>query len=582
MINDNIDFDYAISKIKQGTNTDIYLQPEILNSDYINNSFSQIENTLNTLYEKTRYLEDSIIYAKEFLETRINQFSVEMNAVLHEIENVADVSKAKNLAYISYNVPFVQCTETIADKGNNEIKPLVIKDNKYLTLNNKKSELIKFSSCERNSIYVPYKDNLSAVSAAGQIIKNKDEAYRVVYLEEKLIPEGLSESILIFFESSITINNIDIGVSNCTVKNLEFGLINGEKEIIEEYNIDMPIKKRHCNYIKFDLVCTNYELIVYELDKAYMTDNVWSQAKELEFDTSVDLQTTKFDTSVFISRHNVNRNTKKFFRGRHHNHRKCKKHRHGHSDYEDSIPKYEVDIPKYEVGIPEIDTGYVPDVQDELIELEEEPITTELKMYSYVFGLDSLTITHCEHETDGYMISDPIYIGDLKPGEYIRLDVSHNKFDCNEISYSILDEDIEIPIAIINEEFIENELLFGEGIETRFSMDFDSGRDYVKETVSKDGSVIGITYFDAQKEVSEMLKKAMKEKVEDSQKEINLSRYSVTYKPSNDFFDYKPLHNTIRVKCYIRTMNPQSEQMPYIENIIIKKYGEESLWTNRY
>mgnify|MGYP006363847977 FL=1 len=79
MINDTIDFDYAISKILHGTETNIYLQPEILKSDYINESFKQIENTLNTLYEKTRYLEDSIAYTKQFLETRINYFDNEID-----------------------------------------------------------------------------------------------------------------------------------------------------------------------------------------------------------------------------------------------------------------------------------------------------------------------------------------------------------------------------------------------------------------------------------------------------------------------------------------------------------------------
>ena len=34
-------------------------------------------------------------------------------------------------------------------------------------------------------------DNLNSIKKIGQIIKNKDEAYRAIYLEEKLIPKDI-------------------------------------------------------------------------------------------------------------------------------------------------------------------------------------------------------------------------------------------------------------------------------------------------------------------------------------------------------------------------------------------------------
>ena len=193
MINDTIDFDYAISQLLQGTNTDIYLQANVLNSDYMNKSFEQIENTLNTLYEKTRYLEDSIAYTKEFLETKINYFNNEINSVLHEIENVANSSK--NLAYISYNVPFVNNTAILSDRDWRPLHPLEVRDNKHLTLGYKKNDDIKFSSCKRVSNLIPYKDNLDSVKKLGKITRNKNEAYRTIYLEEQLRSDGLSETI---------------------------------------------------------------------------------------------------------------------------------------------------------------------------------------------------------------------------------------------------------------------------------------------------------------------------------------------------------------------------------------------------
>ena len=67
MLKDNTDFDYNISKLKEDLNIDITLQDEIMDSEIMNTSLKSIENNLNTLYEKTRYLEDAIDYAKTFL-----------------------------------------------------------------------------------------------------------------------------------------------------------------------------------------------------------------------------------------------------------------------------------------------------------------------------------------------------------------------------------------------------------------------------------------------------------------------------------------------------------------------------------
>ena len=530
MINDTIDFDYAISQLLQGTNTDIYLQANVLNSDYMNKSFEQIENTLNTLYEKTRYLEDSIAYTKEFLETKINHFNNEINSVLHEIENVANSSK--NLAYISYNVPFVNNTAILSDRDGRPLHPLEVRDNKHLTLGYKKNDDIKFNSCKRVSNLIPYKDNLDSIKALGKITRNKNEAYRAIYLEEQLRSDGLSETITFYFKEPVDINNINISTSNCKVENLKFGLINNIAEYIDEYTIDMPIKARQCVYIQFDLVCLNYELIKYELDKRYIEENnlwgnVWSNIKEFEYKSaSMTELHSKFDTSMVISKYNSTKNIKRVY-----------------SEAPESIIEY--------------------------------------SLFSYIFGIDSLTINNSEFYTDGYMISDPIHIGKLKSsaGEYIRLHVDHNKGQCSEISYSILDGDIEYPITIMNENHIENELLFGEGYSTRFEIDRSDDLDY-QETIKQNGNIVDISLNDAQKQITQAVINAAN--LDENTDNKVIDRYSITYKPVDDKFNFTPLNDTIQIKCYIRTLNKTVEQIPYISSISIRKYGEDSLWTNRY
>ena len=501
MIKDTIDFDYAISQIAKGSETTVYLQPEVLNSEYINESFKQIETTLNTLYEKTRYLEDVIAYTKEFLETRITQFNSEIDSVLHEIENVADSSK--NLSYISYNVPFIKNTSAILDRdGLTNLYPLTIKNNN-LTLDYIIDKNQNYSMWSKISDSVPYKDNISQV---------KEQAYRTIYLEEKLAPTGMSETIFVYFNEPTIVNTLNIQPVNCVIKNLRFGLINGLEENVGDYSIDMSIDTRVCTYIKFDLVCVNYDLNVYTLDKTLITDNLWSKIQEFEYNQIANIA-TKFDASMIISKTATNSQTGK---------KKT-------ITYNSS----------------------------------ENKTTTTLKMYSYIFGIDTFEVKNSEVYTDGYMISDPISIGHLKEGEYIRLEVKHNKNVDGEISYSILDGDIEIPIAIMNEEWIDNELIFG-NTDTRFDMDFDSGVSYIQEVIKKNGSIIETSYIDAKQQALS-----------------GTDRYSVTYRTSADCYDCKPINNTIRVKCYIRSYG-KLKNIPYISSIAIRKYGEESLWINRY
>ena len=501
VIKDTIDFDYAISQIGKNSEINVYLQPNVLNSDNINKTFQEVESTLNMLYEKTRYLEDSIAYTKEFLETRIHHFHNEIDSVLHEIEDISNSSK--NLSYISYNVPFVQNTKPILDRdGLTNIYPLVIKNND-LTLDYMIDKKQEFSMWSKISDSIPYKDNLNEV---------KEQAYRTIYLEEKLMPEGMTETIYVYFKEPTMVNTLNISPVNCKVTNLKFGLINGLEENVGDYTIDMSIETRVCTYIKFDLVCTNYDLNMYTLDKSLITDNLWSKIQEFEFNQITNVA-TKFDASMIISKTTTNSQTGK--------------------------------------------------KKTITYNSKENKITTNLKMYSYVFGIDAFEIRDSQFYTDGYMISDPIAIGALKEGEYIRLDVKHNKNVNGEIAYSILDGDREIPIAIMEDEWVENELVLG-NIDTRFDMDSDSSMLYEKEVIKKNGSIIEASYVDAK------------------QQALNSNdRFSVTYKTSTDFYDYKPLNNTIRIKCYIRTYG-NVRNIPYVSNISIRKYGEESLWINRF
>ena len=73
MDNTNIDFEYSIEQIKRPIVTDYNMQQIYLNSEDINNGFKNMENSLNILYENTRYLEDAISYCDACLNLKITE-----------------------------------------------------------------------------------------------------------------------------------------------------------------------------------------------------------------------------------------------------------------------------------------------------------------------------------------------------------------------------------------------------------------------------------------------------------------------------------------------------------------------------
>lgn len=501
MIKNSIDFDYAINKITEEKNADIKEQKNILDSTSFNHTFKEVEETLNTLYEKTRYLEDSIQYAKSFLDTKIRDFNNEMQSTIKELESLLDMSK--NLSYISYNVPLKANSIYINDRDShyNNLSPLIIKDS-ALTLGYKKINKHKLSSINRICDCIPYDDNLNTAI--------KTEKYQGIYLEEKLIKDGLRETLVFYFPKPITINVLDFKPINCSVQNIRFGLINGIEERAHDYNLAMTNTYRTCIYIKIDLVCTNYNTIIYEVEKDKITNSLWSDLKQHEVKQSSALlnKDNKLKKEYIISRTTVDRIT-------------------GQSIKENYSS---------------------PDKKD----------TVFFKLYSYIFGLDSFSFINSVQESSGYFISDYINIGSLTKDEYISLNVSQVKNDNACIEYSILDGEKEIPIIPQDIETIENEPIFN-NLETRFVRDINSLN---KEIIKKDGQLIDISYDDA--------------------KTMTDGKYSITYTPSSITNVVTPINKEIRIKAYIRMYGSDIKEIPYIDLITIRKYGEETLWINKY
>jgi hypothetical protein len=507
MIKDSIDFDYAINKITSLTEPEIKYQGEYLESSKLNETFKSIEESLNTLYEKTRYLEDSIQYARVFLDNKIKTFNEEMDSIIKELETTVDMSK--NLSYLSYNVPLKQNDSVIDDrvKSQDKLSPLILKDKK-LTLGYEYELDVNYSSVYTKSDSIPFNDTLDNVLYT--------KSYKAIFLEEKAQQDGLTQTMIVYFQEPVKINVLDFITSNCSINNIRFGLINGIEEYASDYDISKNNVTRICIYIKFDMVCTNYDTVIYEIDESKVTNHTWNDIKEFEVakTTNMDkINMNKINAEYIISRTTINKITGKT-------------------------------------------------IKENLRSAADVKITT-LRLYSYIFGLDKINFKNVKVQTAGYFLSEPINLGRLASIDYLTLEVSDVRDQNCIIEYSIMDGNVEIPLLPIGEDIVENEPIFG-AEPLRFNKDKNTtSSSYVEEVIKKDGQLTAISHADASSMID--------------------GQYTITYKPQVDYHEVKGILNeAIQIKCYMRTFGSNINNISYIDSIIIKKYGEDSLWINKY
>ena len=396
MLKDTIDFEYAINKVKEDINLDIILQDKILDSNKMNDSLKSIEDSLNKLYENSRYLEDAIDYCKTFLSVKIDDYTSDIKATLKSIEDIRDINK--NMAYMEQPIAFKDNKNIISDRDGSNIASSIIKNDK-LILGNKSEINIDYKDCTRKSDSIPYDENINEI---------KTEPYRTTYIEEKVATGGLKESITITLKTPSELNSLDIKTVNANIKNLRYVYVNGMEDYID-YDTGVTTNKIVAS-IKFDLVCSRYTQSAYYLDKDKLADNIWNKIKEYEYNYATGIE-TKVDAEALIARVSKRYN----------------------STENESILYNEI-----------------PD-KDKIL---------EKLMFTYMFGIDSIEIEKVEQHSESAFVSELIDIGTLKENEYIQLNVEQFNDENCTVEYSILDGDVDVPIMPIGTKHIENEKVF--------------------------------------------------------------------------------------------------------------------------
>lgn len=283
----NIDFEYSINQIKREIPNTFHLQEKILDSDKMNEAFKNMEESLNILYENTRYLEDAIDYCSAFLNLKIDEYSQEIKSTLKSIENIRDINK--NSSYLEYTIPFRDDSSIKKDRDKSIIST-VINKNDYLMLGTRSQKNIEWSNIAKKSAYVHYKSNLNNI---------KNDVYRTFYIEEKIANKGIVETITVTLKEPTKINYIDIKPINADIQNFRLVYANGIEEY-KEYKSGV-IKDEIVTQIKFELVNKKYTNIKYYMKKSKITDDIWNQIKEFEYKYALDV-TSKLEMEEVIAR----------------------------------------------------------------------------------------------------------------------------------------------------------------------------------------------------------------------------------------------------------------------------------------
>lgn len=498
-IKDYNNFDYNIEQLMKPINLNIKRQDKVLDSEKFNSSLQSIQKNLDVLYEKTRYLEDSIDYARTFLDQKITTYSNRINTIISSVSDISNINK--NMSYLDYAVPFKENTVDSTDRNKNyRVKPCSIGGtDKVLTLSNSISETYDITSINRVCEQVPYDSNITDLS-------NGDK-YRVLYIEDKPFPEGANEIFTCYLPSASEINYINIKAVNCNAENTTLVYPNGVTELINSMT-GINTQSRMATHFKFSLRCTTYDTVEYVLDKELASaNNLWNNIHEYEYALSVN-KDTKLEVEALVKRTvtsadgTVTTNTFKAAPGE----------------------------------------------------------TVTVTKYMYIFGIDNITVGLLDFNEDCYFLSDSINTGKLGVEDYLQIYTEDNIGEFSSIEYYIVDGDVEVPLLPVTEKYVYNERVFPEN-DLRFTVDGDLYALGIMK-VKRDGLAIDstleniITQYDA--------------------------KYSVSYQPTLDCYNYTPINDSIRIKAIIRIYGSTVDTIPYIKSINVRKYGGSTLWTKLY
>lgn len=178
-----------------------------MNSSGFNNIFSQIEDELDALYERTRLVEDLSNYCRSFLKKEIENEKNKLTERLRIIEQSVD--SFQDTSFVAFDPKF-HITDSITDRDGNDI-PCMVYDNGNLLPNIllQKNGAIESISVECNEL---------CYSSSYNNLMNHKPA-RCQYRVDEPVLDGITEHYTVMLKEPINCNFVSIDAVNCSIDN---------------------------------------------------------------------------------------------------------------------------------------------------------------------------------------------------------------------------------------------------------------------------------------------------------------------------------------------------------------------------
>lgn len=576
MIKTASDLESAIEYLKKESIEYPTVLTEKMDSNAFNQSFKNIENQLNTLYEKIRITEDLKQYCKNYVLEQIGLKQQQFKEKLKVIEDLADQYLEKE--YVVYTIPIEYNSEIVKDRDGNVISNINFINNE-LQQTNTTIQTCRMASINFFSNQDCYSNN------ANNLLNNMNSCS--YYIVDEPFYDGIDETYTILFNTTYDLNYIDLSLANSQIKRCLLILTDNSEQEIEVNTTFSTIKAKG---IKIIIHSDNYTFInIKELNTGYIDEYVFfnsnnkiSNSNLLKEDiVNAEKVYSENELKKFIIEHNsyikevekinqkniLSNNDKNIVyeysndSGVLDNSLILQKNKNGSilQSYGERGLKY---IPQENLqkkinivnGAYNISSEqdiykrpYISDIIDES-KINSNNILTYTKV-KYCFGINNITTKYIKNNTVCGYISKAIEIGHCS---YIKLSVKANK-DISNLEFYIIEEGKEFPMLPIETDKVTNEKIFF-NMDTRFVV--DKTKDII---IKKNQEITSLSLADLNN--------------------LNLETdiYTIDYIPAIQQQLYYPDNISIKIKIIQRCLFEDSLPIN-ISSINILKYGGDKVW----
>lgn len=247
-INNTSDFTAALNTVT----TDISLTtPELNNrmkTDEFNSFFSEAQTSLETLYLKTRLLQDITAFVKNRIMTEGSNCLDQIKAIENNIDNTIDSYLDKDYIIKTIDLSSINKNSSLLTDINDAVVSSCLYNNNQVIMPAAVLKNGSIKSITVNQNRECYENNASS---------NLKVPYRTIYkMQSESELTGVEETLIILFNEEINCNYIDLQNMNCVIKSITGITSDGLESILDISN--NYIKQTKIVGLKIVLSCDNY------------------------------------------------------------------------------------------------------------------------------------------------------------------------------------------------------------------------------------------------------------------------------------------------------------------------------------